>query len=126
MQDQSIRATQPELPDLTGATKATISALQAIGDQRRVSEVVYAWLKQFNVDIHEDASEQLVGTLLAIVERARAGKDQPTDAEVRASLEKSNDFAQRHNALRTAIKLRVHDLDQLPEVLANLRGAPVV
>ncbi|MBU9199972.1 hypothetical protein KTD31_00965 [Burkholderia multivorans] len=126
MQEQNTRTTQLELPDLAGATKATLRALQAVGDQRRVSEVVYAWLKQFNVDIHEDASEQLVGTLLAIVERARAGKDQPTDAEVRASLEKSNDFAQQHNALGTTLKLRVHDLNQLPEVLANLRGAPVV
>ncbi|HDR9103328.1 TPA: hypothetical protein QDB04_000047 [Burkholderia vietnamiensis] len=126
MQERNTQATQRELPDLATATKATISALQSVGDQRRVSEAVYDWLKRFNVDIHEDASEQLVGVLSAIVERARAGKDQPTDAEVRTSLEHSNHFAKEHNALRTIQKLRVHDLDELPAVLASLRGAPIV
>jgi hypothetical protein len=105
---------------LANAVKATTANLQSIGDSRRVDEAVYGWLKQFNISIAEDASEQLCGVLLAIVERARAGQDRPTDAEVRASLENSNKFAQEHNnEARTTRKLRVLDLSLLPDVLVK-------
>jgi hypothetical protein len=117
----STNETQNQVSDqeaLDKALKATVANLQAIGDDKRVNEVVYGWLKQFNVSIHEDASEQLCGALLGIVQRVREGKDRPTDADVRASLESNNTFAAEHNAEpRLTTKLRVLDLSLLPEVL---------
>jgi hypothetical protein len=115
--------TQTQVSDeqaLAIALKATTDNLQSIQDSRSVDEAVYGWLKSFNISIHEDASEQLCGVLLAIVERARAGKDRPTDADVRAALENGNKFALEHNAeQRTKLKLRVLDLSLLPDVLVK-------
>jgi hypothetical protein len=119
----SINDSRDEISDeqaLANAVNATVANLQSIGDSRRVDEAVYGWLKSFNLSIPEAASEQLCGVLQAIVARARAGHDRPTAAEVRASLESSNKFAQEHNAEpRTTRKLRVLDLSLLPEVIVK-------
>jgi hypothetical protein len=119
MQIENSRESQLE-KNLATVVKSHTDRLQEIGDHRRVSDVVYGWLKQNNVDIHEDGAEQLVGYLSAIVGRARAGQDRPTNAEVRASLEASNRFAEEHNAsAKTTFKLQVLDLAALPEVLVG-------
>ena len=103
MQIENSRDSQLEQPNLAKVVKSHADRLQEIGDHRRVRDVVYGWLKQVNVDIHEDGAEQLVGYLSAIVGRARAGQDRPTDGEVRASLDASNRFAETK---RTTIVLR--------------------
>jgi hypothetical protein len=109
-----------EQNEVAAVVKSHIARLQEIGDHHRVSDAVYGWLKQMNLEIHEDGAEQLVGVMASIVGRARAGQDRPTDAQVRGSLEASNRFAKEHNeSARTTTKLRVLDLTKLAEVLVD-------
>lgn len=116
MQTENTHLDQTET---AAAVKTTVENLQSIGDQKRIDEVVYSWLKTHGVVIHEDAAEQLAGHLGGLVSRVRQGKDRPTDAEVRAQLEARNRNIAEHNAADTRHKLRFIDLDQLPAVLVQ-------
>lgn len=50
-----------DVAELEGVVKSTIIRLRDIGDQKRVDEVVYGWLANTNLVVHEDAAETLSG-----------------------------------------------------------------
>lgn len=80
------------------AITSRTTQLQSMADDKRVDDIVYGWLRQYGIDVHEDASEQLVGHLCGLVSRVRQGLDKSDVSEVLASIEATNLRAIEYNA----------------------------
>jgi hypothetical protein len=116
-----------DVAELEGVVKSTIIRLRDIGDQKRVDEVVYGWLANTNLVVHEDAAETLSGYVLGMISRARQGLDLPTEAEVRVAIEEGNRFAKEHNGVfRAERTLHVVDVDALAGLGAMLESGKTV